>query len=397
MYEEDLGSWNRTRNPAYAKRLASLVAEVDSDSFEKGGAMDQHKVYHQNVGMFTPNDLLPDDALESRYEEYRDARPFMVGVGAGLGALPGLGAMGGAGVKIPTSLVGALLAGSTVAGISAMRLRAMKRELDRRRKRKGGKLEKKAAAFLSQNRPEAVKKIYRALKRDHPEMSAEMKARIAARQGKPGRQHQGPPYKGPLSSEKEKRAFLQGQPQAVMIAQQRMTEVWAQLEAMVLLYQDGHWKASGLAQNGDHELFSRLYSRCQKGLDEIAEKIHGYFGNQGFSLPAALSISQQVLQQLFASGEDHIHMGLTAEDQFQALLKQTHAELGKLGVMPLGLDDWLMSTASDFEIHSYLLQQRSAEMAQPVKVAAEIGPVNRYLNHFRGIRAIGKKPPLPMK
>lgn len=55
--------------------------------------------------------------------------------------------------------------------------------------------------FLEQDRPESVKKIYKALKRDHPEMPAEMKARIAARQGKPGKQKQGPPYKGPLTKE----------------------------------------------------------------------------------------------------------------------------------------------------------------------------------------------------
>jgi len=59
--------------------------------------------------------------------------------------------------------------------------------------------EKKAGMpFPEQDRPEKVKEIYRALKREHPEMPAEMKARIAARQGKRGKQHQGPPYKGPI-------------------------------------------------------------------------------------------------------------------------------------------------------------------------------------------------------
>ena len=53
-------------------------------------------------------------------------------------------------------------------------------------------------SFLDQDRPEGAKKIYRALKRDHPEMSAEMKARIAARHGKPGKQHRGPPYAAPI-------------------------------------------------------------------------------------------------------------------------------------------------------------------------------------------------------
>lgn len=55
-------------------------------------------------------------------------------------------------------------------------------------------------SFLDQNRPAKVKEIYSALKRDHPDMPAEMKARIAARQGKRGKQKQGPPYKGPITS-----------------------------------------------------------------------------------------------------------------------------------------------------------------------------------------------------
>jgi len=61
-------------------------------------------------------------------------------------------------------------------------------------------------SFTEQDRPEKVKEIYRALKRDHPDMPAEMKARIAARQGKPGKQEQGPPYKGPIKPWKEKKS-----------------------------------------------------------------------------------------------------------------------------------------------------------------------------------------------
>jgi len=56
--------------------------------------------------------------------------------------------------------------------------------------------------FTEQDRPKKVKEIYSALKRDHPDMPAGMKARIASRQGKPGKQHQGPPYKGPLTKDK---------------------------------------------------------------------------------------------------------------------------------------------------------------------------------------------------
>ena len=52
--------------------------------------------------------------------------------------------------------------------------------------------------FTSQNRPEKTKAIYKALKRKYPDMPVEMKARIAIRQGEPGKQEQGPPYKAPI-------------------------------------------------------------------------------------------------------------------------------------------------------------------------------------------------------
>lgn len=69
----------------------------------------------------------------------------------------------------------------------------------------GVKIAKKdMPGFLEQDRPKKVKEIYSALKREHPDMPAEMKARIAARQGKRGKQKQGPPYKGPIKSWKEK-------------------------------------------------------------------------------------------------------------------------------------------------------------------------------------------------
>ena len=61
--------------------------------------------------------------------------------------------------------------------------------------------------FTEQDRPKKVKEIYKALKRDHPDMPAEMKARIAARQGKPGKQHQGPPYKAPINETYQENFF----------------------------------------------------------------------------------------------------------------------------------------------------------------------------------------------
>jgi hypothetical protein len=61
------------------------------------------------------------------------------------------------------------------------------------------KIAREMPSFTKQKRPAKVKEIYRALKREHPEMPAAMKARIAGRQGKVGKQEVGPPYTAPLS------------------------------------------------------------------------------------------------------------------------------------------------------------------------------------------------------
>lgn len=55
--------------------------------------------------------------------------------------------------------------------------------------------------FEEQDRPEKVKDIYHALERDKPHMPSEMKARIAAKFGKSGIQHKGPPYEAPIKAD----------------------------------------------------------------------------------------------------------------------------------------------------------------------------------------------------
>jgi len=66
------------------------------------------------------------------------------------------------------------------------------------------KAAKDMPSFTAQDRPKKVKEIYKAIKREHPGMPAEMKARIAARRGSssPKKRKAGPPYKGKLARKK---------------------------------------------------------------------------------------------------------------------------------------------------------------------------------------------------
>ncbi len=188
-------------------------------------------------------------------------------------------------------------------------------------------------------------------------------------------------------------AFIHGDPQALAVAQQRISELWCQLLTMYLLYWDAHWKAEGPQQQGDHQLFSRLYGEVSWQLDGLAEKFIGYFGAQAFSLPEFVNAAAQKLAELMSSGEDYVHMSMTVEDEFQSLLRQAHGELTQLGVLPLGFDDWLMATASSFEQHSYLLQQRAVggadDMAQLEAQEAAADP--KLLNPKAAAKPKGKE------
>ena len=55
--------------------------------------------------------------------------------------------------------------------------------------------------FHEQDRPEKAKKIYAAIRKEHPGVSKEEAARTAARQGVPGGAKQGPPYEAPIGKD----------------------------------------------------------------------------------------------------------------------------------------------------------------------------------------------------
>ena len=59
--------------------------------------------------------------------------------------------------------------------------------------------------FEDQDRSQKSKDIFHALDRDHPNMPAEEKARIAGKQGNPGNHHQGPPYTAPIHGKYSKK------------------------------------------------------------------------------------------------------------------------------------------------------------------------------------------------
>lgn len=147
-----------------------------------------------------------------------------------------------------------------------------------------------------------------------------------------------------------------------------LNDVLACLRAQYLSYQTSHWQVAGSHFYMEHQLFQRLYESVTEEVDVMAEKISGLVGSNRVSLQHQVPKMVSFLGS-WASIPDHIRRGLTSEEVLQELLKSTYDAITEAGLMTLGLDDFLMATASSHETNIYLLQQTINPRADHVKTA----------------------------
>lgn len=143
--------------------------------------------------------------------------------------------------------------------------------------------------------------------------------------------------------------------------------VLALLRAQALSYQTSHWQVKGNDYYGNHLMFERLYSSVGEEIDTLAEKIVGYVGIEGVALPDQME-KIHLLCGAWGRIECHHRRGLQSESDLQKALKIAYDSINESGLMTLGLDDFLMATASSHESNQYLLQQTLA--ARPKKATS---------------------------
>jgi DNA-binding ferritin-like protein len=132
--------------------------------------------------------------------------------------------------------------------------------------------------------------------------------------------------------------------------------VLAGLRAQYWNYQESHWQVRGTSFYGDHLLFQRLYESVTDQVDALAEKIVASFGVDAVSTRVLHPKFDQWLAQW--SNTSCLHMrGLQSEEAIQEAIRRAYARLKELGTLTLGMDDFLMATASEHETNEYLLKQ----------------------------------------
>lgn len=131
----------------------------------------------------------------------------------------------------------------------------------------------------------------------------------------------------------------------------------ASLQALSIIHTRNHWLCKGDVFYAEHQLFERLYDASLEDLDSAAEKFVGLFGPECLDLELqALFLNKALLNYKKSEGSPAAQ-SLAFERDFLKLCQSAYECFESEGKMSLGLDDFLMSTASSHETAVYLLQQ----------------------------------------
>lgn len=131
----------------------------------------------------------------------------------------------------------------------------------------------------------------------------------------------------------------------------------ATLKAIAQIHQHSHWTTRGDNFYGDHLLFERLYDSALENMDTAAEKSIGLFGSQVLDYEMQVNLLNKVLMKYKNLEGSPAEMSLAIEKDFLKLSKDAYNCFDKEGKLTLGLDDMIMSIASQREESVYLLQQ----------------------------------------
>jgi DNA-binding ferritin-like protein len=163
------------------------------------------------------------------------------------------------------------------------------------------------------------------------------------------------------------------------------------LRTIAIVHQSHHWLARGDNFYGNHLLFDRIYKTAAEDSDLAAEKFIGLFGNSALNLNLQAKIMGKLLEEY--TGEDLIKVSMDIENRFLKFSENIYKEIKNDGKLSLGLDDMLMSIASNREGAVYLLGQvlNSPELdltKDNGKMAARAHILNKIVlnsNYGRGV------------
>jgi DNA-binding ferritin-like protein len=150
------------------------------------------------------------------------------------------------------------------------------------------------------------------------------------------------------------------------------------LRSMYLIHQNNHWNSKGNDFYGNHLLFERIYKTAAEDSDLAAEKMIGLFGGDCIALGSQNSMINKIIAK-YEDKESLIETSLSIEKDFLEFSKEFYDAAEKEDKLSLGLDDMIMSIASNREGTIYLLQQ-AGDNKMNSKISGRVAFLNRIKN-----------------
>lgn len=124
------------------------------------------------------------------------------------------------------------------------------------------------------------------------------------------------------------------------------------LRSLYLIHQQNHWRTIGY---DTHLLFQRLYEGVLEDVDAAAERTIGITGELLYTgMENEISKNFRTYDKKALT---YLNSSLGAEKEYQKVVKNLYRILKETNELTLGLDDMLMSQASNGEERIYLLKQ----------------------------------------
>lgn len=138
-----------------------------------------------------------------------------------------------------------------------------------------------------------------------------------------------------------------------------LSEYVGMLRGLAIIHQTSHWLCRGDTYYEKHLLFERLYNSVSEDLDLAAEKLIGVFGVKFLDPQEHVEYAKKLVDEY--NEKDFTERGLAAEVAFLTFSEELYEKIKESGDMSLGLDDMIMSIASNHEENIYLLKQQASK------------------------------------
>jgi DNA-binding ferritin-like protein len=145
-----------------------------------------------------------------------------------------------------------------------------------------------------------------------------------------------------------------------------LVSMMSYVRAMHTWFHGAHHVTGGTGFAGDHSsLYSRIYEDIQGDFDDVAEKAVGLVGEEAACPVRIMQNAAKIIAKYKSpcdlSADEIADEGLSIIESYLKFLEKAYQMLKKKNLLTLGLDDFIMSMANDYETFVYLLKQRSSD------------------------------------